>query len=131
MNTEKFKSNLKLARVKVYSAINRGQFKFSRGVDNAKYYTIVSQETHKRTTERADFFTGEMLAYLKENPTGILKPLYPTREQFQMVELILDGINNGTIRFIRSGGKLLDDRPYIYKFSRAGNPLFENRDRSV
>jgi len=81
---------------------------------NLRYRSKVDKETDQKAAEHLTTFTGEMLAFLKQNPSSILSPLNPTSDEIKSVLLLLNSVGNNTLEPVSMRGRISPSgAPYL------------------
>lgn len=130
MSEKHFGPNWELLKAKLENVRLTARFSVEGTIQEAKYRTLVSPEKHKRASMMAEAFAGEAMDFLRENPSGKLKPVQPTREQLGIFYFLLDSIDNGLLTLEKTEDRVQKDinRPYLVKLYRAGQSLAEGGD---
>lgn len=86
-------------------------------IHDTKFKAMVSKEEQVKASEMSEVFAGEVMGFIKENPSGILKPLQPTREQMGLVYFLLDSIEQEDLVLEETNGRIQKEtgRSYLAK----------------
>lgn len=106
----------------------RARFAADGFIHDTKYKMIVPPEKQKEASTTAEVFAGEVMDFIKDNPSGKLKAVQPTREQLSLVYYLLDSVADGSLLLEKTEGRVNNDRPYLVKVYRAGQPQEESGD---
>jgi hypothetical protein len=77
-----------------------------------QYTALVPKEAREEASRNAQLFAGELLAFIKNNPTGLLAPLHLTFQQFQVVDYLLDSAENEALPLVKNRGIKSGDREF-------------------
>lgn len=107
LNPELILAELEQLKIKTESKLRS----ISEGV---LYQSATSEFQRERATNDSRLFLNEFMDYLRDNPTTVLAPLRPSKEQLYILKLLLDCVDQGTLRLDSEGGYIRPDHSPIW-----------------
>ena len=127
MSERKFDPGWDLFRARVSGVRIRAEFAADRVINEARFRGRVSSEKRRQASELAADFGAEALAFLEDNLTQRLSPLYPTKSQLEIFRLLMDSVDSGGLKLGSVEGRLDGlDRPFIARDYSVGEIKIEN-----
>lgn len=126
--TEFRKSNWEKLEFRLRKAVLATRFAAKDVIQEARYRSVVSLKEHARADVMAQAFGSEAMDFIRENPTGILKPVYPTHEQMQVFYNLFENIDQGRLILEKITGRIgvSTNKPYIVHEYVADKPESKN-----